>query len=73
MGKTTIGKILAGRLGLSFFNLDQEVERHLGAPIERLKAGFLTDYMFRKEAAGVLQAICDGNQERLLAPMPFFA
>ena len=46
----------------SFFDLDQEVERHFGAPLERLKA--------RLEAAGVLKTIYDGNQERVIALPP---
>lgn len=70
VGKTIIGKILAGWLKYSFFDLDKQAERHFGAPIERLQARFMTDYLFRKKAAGVLKTICDGNQNYVIALPP---
>lgn len=32
-GKTTVGRFLAGRLGLKFLDLDQEIERRLGVDV----------------------------------------
>jgi len=36
VGKTTIGSIVASRLGIRFFDLDKEIERFFGCSIERL-------------------------------------
>jgi len=41
VGTTPIGRILADRRGWSFFDLDDEIERHFGTSIERLQAGSL--------------------------------
>ena len=38
VGKTTMGKRLAERLGYAFFDLDTEIEDTFGTSIERLKA-----------------------------------
>jgi len=38
VGTTTIGRILADRRGCPFFDLDDEVGRHFGISIERLRA-----------------------------------
>ena len=55
VGKTTIGKRLAERLGYSFFDLDTEIEHAFGASIERLKAELLTASAFRQKSAQVLK------------------
>ena len=55
VGKTTIGKRLAARLGYTSFDLDTEIEHAFGTSIERLKAELLTAYAFRHKAAQVLK------------------
>jgi len=55
VGKTTMGKRLAERLGYPFFDLDAEIEDTFGTPIERLKAALVTAYAFRHKAAQVLK------------------
>jgi shikimate kinase len=42
VGKTTMGKRLAERLGYAFFDLDTEIEDTFGTSIERLKAELFT-------------------------------
>ena len=70
VGKTTIGRLLARKLGYPFFDFDQEIENHFGAPIERLQAGFLTPYSYRKETAPVLKRILTENPESVIALPP---
>lgn len=57
VGKTTMGKRLAERLGYAFFDLDVEIEHAFGTSIERLKAALLTEYAFRHKAAQVLKRL----------------
>ena len=70
VGKTTIGTILARRLGCAFFDLDAEIERHFGTSIERLQARFLTDYSFRTECTVVLKRIAMNNPNCVIALAP---
>jgi len=57
VGKTTIGKRLAERLGYAFFDLDTEIEQFFGTSIERLKSELLTEYSFRQKASLVLKRL----------------
>ena len=70
VGKTTIGKLLADRLGTPFFDLGEEIERHFDTSIERLQARFLTDYSYRKECSVVLKNIAAGNRDCVIALVP---
>lgn len=67
VGTTTIGRLLAGRLRLAFFDLDEEIERHFEISIERVQARFLTGYSYRKECAVVLQQIATANTDCVIA------
>src|SRR5438132_213968 len=57
VGKTTVGKRLAARLGYAFFDLDTEIEHTFGTSIERLKSALVTEYAFRQKAAQVLKRL----------------
>jgi shikimate kinase len=57
VGKTTIGSILASRLGYRFFDLDLEIERFFKTSIERLRNRFITGDSFRNEAARALMHV----------------
>ena len=63
VGKTTIGKRLAERLGYTFFDLDTEIEHAFGTSIERLKAELLTEYSFRQKASLVLKHIASQQEK----------
>ncbi len=63
VGKTTLGKQLADRLGYAFFDLDTEIEDTFGTSIERLKSELLTEYSFRQKAALVLKRIASQQEK----------
>lgn len=54
VGKTTIGKQVGELLGISFFDLDHEIESFFDTSIERHQNRFLTTHSFRNEAAKAL-------------------
>ena len=64
VGKTSIGAILASRLGCRFFDLDVEIERFFNTSIERLRNRFLTVESFRNEAARALMHILGHPESR---------
>ena len=70
VGTTTVGRILAEGRGWPFFDLDEEIERHFGTSIERLQAGFLTSYSYRKECAVVLERIATASPDCVIALPP---
>ncbi len=59
IGKTTIGSKLADLQGCPFFDLDEEVERLFGVPIERLQNKLLTVHSYSIEAAKVLSSLIE--------------
>jgi len=70
VGKTTIGAILARRLGCAFFDLDAVIERHFETCIERLQARFLTGYSYRKESAPILKQVAGDHASCVIALPP---
>lgn len=54
VGKSTIGKRVGELLGISFFDLDHEIESFFQTTIERLQKKYLTIHSFRTEAAKAL-------------------
>ena len=64
VGKTSIGAILASRLGCRFYDLDLEIERFFKTSIERLRNRFLTVESFRSEAARALMHILAHPESR---------
>ena len=64
VGKTTIGKKMGELLGISFFDLDKEVEDCFEISIERLQNKFLTIHSFRNEAAKALTNLLKRPESR---------
>lgn len=64
IGKTTIGSKLADLQGCPFFDLDEEVERFFGVPIERLQNKFLTVHSYSVEAAKALSSLIERPDSR---------
>jgi shikimate kinase len=70
VGKSTIGRVLAERLGFAFFDLDEEIERHFGESIERLHARYLTMHSYRGDASVVLKSIVSQDRDMVVAVAP---
>lgn len=60
VGKTSIGKRLAARLGCEFVDADDEIERAAGMPIAEIFAKFGEPY-FRDGERRVVARLIDGN------------
>ncbi len=70
VGKTTIGNMLAERIGFSFFDLDEEVQNYYKKPIERIQDEFLTMNEFREKASIVLDLLLSKNIDSVISGTP---
>jgi shikimate kinase len=70
VGKTTIGKMLAEKLGYSFFDLDDEVESFYQKPIERIQDEFFTMDGYRRKACVVLDNLFSNENNSVIAGTP---
>ena len=59
-GKTTVGRILAERLGTDFVDVDEEIERESGSSIAELFASGGEDAFRALEVEAVLRALASG-------------
>jgi shikimate kinase len=71
IGKTTIGRELAGLLGHPFFDLDLEIEAFFGKPLGRLQAECLTMTTFRRNACSALKhLLAQGQSKNCVIALP---
>ncbi len=71
VGKTTVGLRLAELMGLSFFDLDTEIEQFFGMSIEQLQQKYWMPHDFRKEASKALSYILDKPEsQRAVIALP---
>jgi shikimate kinase len=61
VGKTTIGKMLAEKIGYSFFDLDEEIQNYYKKPIERIQDECFTMNGYREKASIVLDKLFSKN------------
>lgn len=70
VGKSTIGKVLAEKLGNIFINFDSEVEKRMGEFISTLKNRHFNEYGYREEVKHILQDILKENKSDVVITMP---
>jgi len=73
VGKSTIGKLMAERLGYHFVDFDLEVEKRLNQHISALKAacaGFNPEYNYREKVKHILVDVLAENPDNLVISMP---
>jgi shikimate kinase len=70
VGKTTTGRLLAEKLGFTFFDLDEEVQEFYQKPIERIQNECLTMNEFRERASVVLDQLFSRNIDCVVAGTP---
>lgn len=70
VGKTTIGKLLAEKIGFEFYDLDREIEKHHNKSIERLQKECLYMNDYRKKGSIVLDKIFSNTTNMVVSGVP---
>ena len=70
VGKTTIGRMVAEKMGFTFFDLDEEVQEFYQKPIERIQDEFLTKNGYREKASVVLDQLFSKNIDSVVSGTP---
>ncbi len=70
VGKTTIGKMLAEKIGFSFFDLDLEIQNYYKKPIERIQDECFTMNGYREKASVVLDYLFAKNIDSVISGTP---
>ncbi len=70
VGKTTIGKMLAEKIGFSFFDLDVEIQNYYKKPIERIQDECFLMNAYRKKASVVLDYLFSKNIDSVISGTP---
>ena len=65
-GKSTLGKQLAEKLSIAFFDLDAEIEKSVGLPVKSIFKRY-GELFFRKEESESLQRLSEGPASFVMA------
>lgn len=70
VGKTTIGKILAEKIGYQFFDLDVEIQKYYNATITTIQNECFNMNEYRDKASVVLDKLFANNNNAIIAGTP---
>jgi shikimate kinase len=70
VGKTTIGKLLADKVGFKFFDLDIEIQNYYNKPIERIQEECFTMNGYREKASIVLDSLFSKDTDAVISGTP---
>jgi shikimate kinase len=70
VGKSTIGKLLADRIGFSFYDFDDEIEKYFGKPKEYILDDYMFPYDFREYTRIVLHDLFNKKENAIIAGSP---
>lgn len=70
VGKTTIGEILANKIGYNFFDFDKEIESYFNSKIAKIQKTCFNGYDYILKTAIVLKNILDNNSPFVMALCP---
>jgi len=70
VGKTTIGKMLADKMGYSFYDIDEEIEKYYQKPIERIQDDCWGMRKFREMGSQVLDIVLSRDENAVIAATP---
>jgi shikimate kinase len=70
VGKSTIGEMLAEKIGFSFFDLDLEIQKYYKKPIERIQNECFSMNGYRKKGSVVLDFLLQKNIDCVIAGTP---
>ena len=70
VGKTTIGKLLADKIGFKFYDLDIEIQNYYNKPIERIQDECFSMNGYREKASIVLDSLFSNETDSVIAGTP---
>jgi len=70
VGKTTIGKLLADKIGFKFYDLDIEIQNYYNKPIERIQDECFTMNGYREKASIVLDSLFTMDTDSVISGTP---